>query len=295
MTAALQLQGRIFCATSLVLVIAMLAGIRSDPGSELLALGALVLLLGVPHGALDVVVARRLFGALSFRSWIVFSLLYVGLAAFVVVVWWWLPVPFLCGFLLLSALHFGGDMATGVSGLERLLYGGTVIVLPALWHGAELQHLLGLVAGPASAAVIVPVLSLIALPWLCAIVAACMLAVRASPAAAAEWAALAIVSATASPLVAFTVYFCAMHSPRHILKTLASLSGSQARNAMKMALWPTLVVLEAAVLTLALTSGVPLETRVMQLVFVGLAALTLPHMALLERARQASLAPDPSR
>jgi len=289
MTRALKVQGRIFCAVSLMLVVAVTGRFRSDPVHGLFAVGVLILLLGVPHGALDVMVARRLFGTLSLRLWMGFLLAYVGLAALVVVAWFLAPTLFLGAFLLVSALHFGGDMAMGASRLERVLYGGAVIVLPALQHEDQIQYLFGVVAGPASAACIVPVLRLFATPWLLATAVACALAAKTSSVAVLEWAALAAMVVVAPPLMAFTVYFCAMHSPRHILKTFGSLRGIEVHHALKMALWPTAIVLCAAVLTLTLTSAIAFETRLMQFIFVGLAALTLPHMVLLEGARHPRL------
>ena len=77
-----------------------------------------------------------------------------------------------------------------------------------------------------------------------------------------------------------------MHSPRHILRTLASLPAIEVRNALLLALWATLIVLCALAVAGWLSIGRPVQTSVMQLVFVGLAALTLPHMVLLERARR---------
>ena len=288
-TPALKLQGRVFCGLALALVIASLIGTRLEPRHELLVVGALVLLLGMPHGAFDVVFARKLFGVADLKGWALFSLFYVGLSAAVVGLWVVAPTLFLCAFLIFSAVHFGGDPAVGVSRLTRSLYGGAVIVLPALWHGPELQRLLGLVAGPTSAAFVAPVLSQLAAPWLAATVLACALAARTSRLAACESAALAAVSLAAPPLAAFTVYFCAMHSPRHILRTLASLQAAEACHALALALWPTLAVLVTAALLGWRMSDLPVEARVMQLVFVGLAALTLPHMVLLERARGSAM------
>ncbi len=289
MTPILRLQGRVFCGLALVLVITSLAGARLAPLHELLAAGALILLLGMPHGAFDVVFARKLFGVAGFKGWALFSLLYIGLAAAVVGLWFVAPTLFLCAFLVFSALHFGGDLAAGVPILARCLYGGAVIVLPALGHGPELQRLLGLVAGPASAALIAPVLSQMAAPWLAATVLACVLQARTSRLAAWELAALAALSVAAPPLAAFTVYFCAMHSPRHILRTLASLPGVEARNALALALWPTLAVLAALAVIGLVSSDRSMQAWAIQLIFVGLAALTLPHMALLERARRVGL------
>ena len=289
MTPALQLQGRVFCGLALAFVIASLVGARLEPRHELLVAGALVLLLGMPHGAFDVVFARKLFGVADLKGWALFSLFYVGLSAAVVGLWIVAPTLFLCAFLIFSAVHFGGDPAGGVSWLTRGLYGGAVIVLPALWHGPELQRLLGLVAGPASADLVAPVLSQLASPWLAATVLACALQAKTSRLAACEAAALAALSLAAPPLAAFTVYFCAMHSPRHILRTLAGLQAAEARGALALALWPTLAVLVTAALLGWWLSDLSVEARVMQLVFVGLAALTLPHMVLLERARRSAM------
>jgi beta-carotene 15,15'-dioxygenase len=288
-TPALHLQGRVFCGLALALVIASLVGARLEPRHELLVAGALVLLLGMPHGAFDVVFARKLFGVVGLKGWALFSLLYVGLSAAVVGLWVVAPTLFLCAFLIFSAVHFGGDPAGRVSWLTRGLYGGAVIVLPALWHGPELERLLGLVAGPSSAAFVAPILSQLAPAWLAATVLACALQARTSRLAACESAALAALSLAAPPLAAFSVYFCAMHSPRHILRTLSGLQAAEARYAVALALWPTLAVLVAAALLGWQVSELSVEAGLMQLVFVGLAALTLPHMVLLERARGLAL------
>lgn len=302
MTSGLRLQGGAFCGLVLALVTASLVGFRLAPVAESLVALALIALLGMPHGAFDVVFARKLYGPVDAQGWAVFTFLYVALAATVVGFWFVAPTPFLCAFLVCSALHFGGDPAAGASKLSRGLYGGAVIVLPALWHGPELQRLLGLVAGPASAAVVAPVLSEMAAPWLGAAALACVLLARRSRLAALELAALVALSVVTPPLVAFTVYFCAMHSPRHILRTLGSLPPFEVRSALRMALWPTLAVLTVLAASAALAvSGVLSQTAglsgvksipawVTQIVFVGLAALTLPHMLLLERVRQAALA-----
>lgn len=291
MTRALQLQGLVFCTAALVLVIANAAGARLALRDEVVLAGAL-LLLGMPHGAFDALIARRLFGIASFRAWALFSLCYVSLAAVVVVCWAVAPTAFLAAFLTASAWHFGGDPGTGASRPSRFLYGGAVIVLPALRYGAELQHLLSLMAGPTSAAVVAPVLHQLAAPWLAATILLAVAQAKTSRVAACEWAALAALAVGSPPLATFSVYFCLMHSPRHILKTMTGLPATELRQALALALWPTLAVLVAAGLLGRLTRDMPAEAGVMQIVFVGLAALTLPHMLLLERARRTSLVGD---
>ena len=290
MTHLLRLKGRVFCGLALATMFASLVGFKLAALHELLAAAALLSLLGMPHGALDAVFARKLFAIESYTGWAAFALFYVGLSAAVVGVWFFLPTPFLCAFLLVSALHFGGDPAVNTSTFVRGMYGGSVIVLPALLHGAELEHLMGLVAGPASAALVAPVLQQLAPPWLAATLIGCVWQTRSARLMGREMefemASLAALLVAATPLVSFTIYFCAMHSPRHVLRTVSSLPVVEARSALRVALWPTLAVFAALAVGGWLSSGRPIQPAIMQFVFVGLAALTLPHILLLERSRQ---------
>ena len=84
------------------------------------------------------------------------------------------------------------------------------------------------------------------------------------------------------PITAFTLYFCLMHGARHILRSLAQEDP---------AVWPLLfglsVLAMLGVLLMAaggwwLMADALLEERVIRLVFIGLAALTLPHLLLVE-------------
>lgn len=291
MNAILRGQGWLFCAVALTSLATIAVGGGLSASQEVMWATVLIALLGVPHGALDAVFARTLFGVSNLKGWALFSLLYCSVAASVVSVWLLMPIVFLVVFLVASALHFGGDPDNEVGMASRMLYGGAVIVLPALGHGAELQRLLGWVAGPTSAAHIAPVLTQVAAPWLIATVVGCAWQARTSWLAALEWAALATLAVAAPPLVAFTIYFCAMHSPRHVLKTLAHLSDADTRQAVRLAVWPSVAVWVALAASLWFLNGEPLQswpepTTAIQLIFVGLAALTLPHMLLIARARR---------
>jgi len=311
MSPGLRWQGAVFSALALAITLAIglesalataifgIDRLNQFPVHELLLVGVLIAVLGLPHGALDAVFARQLFRLKGLLGWALFSLAYVGLAAVVVSVWAAAPTLFLWGFLLASAWHFAGDPVAGTPWVTRALYGGLIIVLPAMLHGSELQRLLGMVAGPASAAVIAPVLAQMVLPWLGATVLAGAMLARRSRHAAVELAALAAVAVAAPPLVSFTVYFCVMHSPRHILRTFASFPPAPWRLPLATALKPTLVVFVALATLVGplMTSAafgwrsidLSTQTWLMQVVFVGLAALTLPHMVLMERARRAGL------
>ena len=71
-----------------------------EPGFvlQLLLLGPLVAVLGLPHGALDLPIAGQLGFIRDWRSGLVFGGVYLGLAACVLLVWMLLPGAALVAF-----------------------------------------------------------------------------------------------------------------------------------------------------------------------------------------------------
>ena len=97
-----------------------------------------------------------------------------------------------------------------------------------------------------------------------------------------EIGALLVLFSVAPPLVAFVIYFCCWHSFRHSLHQAAMLEPSGPKPAWlawARHAWPTTV----AAIALLLAAGFwleaeSLESTVIRVVFVGLSALTLPHI-----------------
>ena len=292
MTRALRVQGWAFCAAALgaaagSALLPRLGVPNLGAGAELIVAAALIVLLGVPHGGLDAIFALHLYRVRTVRRWAGFGVLYGLLAAGVVAVWLVAPALFLAGFLLVSAAHFSGDPGPGTRALSRVAYGGAVVVLPALLHGPEVARLFSLLVGPPAAEAVMGWLAPLGLPWAAALAGLAAAEARRSPRTALEMIAVGALAVCAPPLVGFTVYFCAMHSARHILRTL-DWAGRPGRwlVAASGAL-PTLGAVALAGAGWAWFSRAPFEAGLVQAVFVGLAALTVPHMALVERVRLA--------
>jgi Brp/Blh family beta-carotene 15,15'-monooxygenase len=281
---ALRCQGLFFCLSALMTVVVSVVFMPIDPRHELLLASLLIVLLGVPHGALDPVFAQALPQIKSRASWAVFVFLYVLLAALVVALWRFAPTFFLFAFLAVSVLHFSGDLAAGASFFARLFYGGAAIVLPAALHSAELDRLFSLLTGSQSAAWVVTTLQFMAWPWLAALVVVVAVSARRDGLLALEILAVSVLTFTASPLLGFTIFFCCMHSPRHILRTQIYASMTLKRLAL-VALPPMVAVLLAAAGGWYLLPDSPIDERILQFLFVALAALTVPHMVLVERVR----------
>ena len=280
----LRLQGFIFSALALTAaVFSVLLAPMASPHEWLLASG-LIVLLGVPHGALDPLFAQTLLKLNSRFAWLGFVALYLLLAALVVVLWWQLPLVFLISFLAVSILHFSGDLVAGATFSERLVYGGAVIVLPALWHAAELTRLFSQLVGPSAAVPVVAALKLIAWPWLLALLLLVVSSGRRDGLLALEIMAVGLLTLTATPLLGFAIYFCVMHSPRHILRT-QQYAGVTTRRMALVAVLPLLAVLVLSVLGWYFLPPSSTDERMLKLLFVALAALTLPHMVLVERVR----------
>jgi Brp/Blh family beta-carotene 15,15'-monooxygenase len=164
-------------------------------------------------------------------------------------------------------------------------------VLPAALHAGEVAGLFTLLAGAPAAAVITPSLAALAWPWFATLMAAAAAEARRDSVTGIELATLGALATAAPPLVAFAVFFCAMHGARHILRTAAYASDLRPRVLVAVAVAPMVIVLAVAAACWLLLSRVQVDARILQILFVGLAALTVPHMLLVERVRLSGWAP----
>ena len=253
-----------------------------DEAARTILVLAVVVLLGVPHGALDGEIARPLlrprFGALWF---LVFALPYLGLAAAVLTAWRAAPMATLAGFLAASVWHFGVEDA-GDKPLAAAARGGLAVALPVLLH-------------PAATARFFSAVTLSSMrhcpPWLVAsaegwcVVALCWTVqamVQGDWRGLGEAALVAGVFTAMPPLPAFAAYFVCLHAPCHMRMLVRSGLAPRVRT-MRDAVWRSLPVT-----TLTLLIGVLLwrwfpgdtSDRLLALTLQGLAALTLPHMLL---------------
>ena len=281
----LRLQGLVFCCAAILL--AASAATLGQLGSqiELLLIASLILVLGVPHGALDTIFARQIYGIIGLRGWICFGSIYLFLSALVVGIWLLQPALFLLAFLVISAFHFSGDPVGGTPWPARALYGGAVVILPAALHAVETTRLFSLLAGENAAALVMPWLGLLSWPWLAGLILAAIQRMRTDWLTGLELLSVGILSVLAPPLLSFTLFFCAMHSARHILRTIDYSAQSSRFFILGAALLPMFGVLGVSLVAWYFLESTPLDARIVQIVFVGLAALTVPHMALVERVR----------
>ena len=263
---------------------AALALLAPGPGWQIAALAPLVAVLGLPHGALDHRLAGALWPLEGARVHAVFLAAYTGLAGAVLGLWWLAPGAALGLFLAYSGLHFADDWRGDLGRTARSVAGLAVVAVPAVAHRAEVAAIFAHLAPAPAAEAVARGLALAGAGLLAGLGALLASRARRQPGLVAELAAILAAGLILPPLVYFVLYFCAVHSPRHFLTATARL-GLGARDGVAAALPITAVTLAGAgaAAALLLAEGVPADTATLRAVFVGLAALTVPHMALVDR------------
>ncbi|NGM37950.1 beta-carotene 15,15'-dioxygenase, Brp/Blh family [Methylobacterium sp. DB0501] len=244
---------------------------------------ALVIGLGVPHGALDGEVAKPFLKPRFGRAWFpIFAAPYLALTAAVLIVWRLAPDLTLAGFLALSVLHFGSEDAGPGRPAEAFVRGGLPIALPALIRPDETARIFSVVTHTA-----MPVLpewwTVLAWAWL--VLASAWLCLRRPPfGTLAELAGLSLAFLILPPLSAFGLYFVCLHAPRHMRALADDPSRAPAVDGMGRA-----VVLALPIFGLTLLIGLLLwptypqansVERLLALTLQLLAALTVPHWLL---------------
>ena len=288
----------------LVTAVAVLLAGRAaalDVGAQALLLAAAVVVTGLPHGAVDHLRAEPVLRPSFGRLWLpAFLALYTGVAALVAGAWWLWPVPSLFAFLALSLHHFGSGDARDAIGV--LAHGSTPILMPCVAHPEATAALFALLTGGEASAWARGLQT--AQPWLLAgwgaALAGLLLARRRGPyGPVGELLAIAAAGWWLPPLLSFGLYFCVWHAPRHILQVCQELWPGPVRPALRRFGRAAIAMTIAAVVGgVAVAWAMPGEPDVLrrglQLVFVGLAALTVPHLLVTEALRRRQAAPVPA-
>ena len=247
----------------------------------LVILVILITVLGVPHGALDILFAKEYWQLNSTKNWMSFLIGYSLLACLVVGFWLWAPVLFFIGFIVISIFHFADDLPGKTPFIVRMLYGGAIVVLPALLHQQQIAELFSYFITTQNANNLANIMHFLAFIWSAGIIASYFVCLKANKYTCLEIVSVSLLALLATPLVAFTIYFCAMHSARHLFRSDIYLSSTTKKLKLTALVFPTIFVFIAAAFCWPLLQNQAPNIKLIQLLFVTLAALTVPHMLLL--------------
>jgi Brp/Blh family beta-carotene 15,15'-monooxygenase len=247
-----------------------------------MAAALLIVSLGVPHGALDVALASHRQRLVSARQTSVFLGKYVGLAGIVASGWWLWPSGALAAFLLLAAYHFGGDWMPAARGSSRFLLGSATLCATTIIHREQVELVFSWLSTPADAALIASAMSLGAPLVIVGAVLSTARFAEAGTETRNEFLIVLISAVVLPPITFFVIYFCLLHSVRHVFDIRAELTGNSVSQLLR-AGWryAAIAIFFSLAGTIAFTH---IETgpAVLSSVFVSLAALTVPHIVLVD-------------
>ena len=254
---------------------------------------AAVLLLGLPHGAYDawLIVERQRSGVHAALVLAAYLLAVVG----VFFAWSLAPGVALGAFLATSIVHFGrGDARVARFGVpfavSVLARGSWVVLGPIARGGPEIESVLGALlestdAGARWAAVLGAWFVPLVIAWASVVAWASIRSAGRRVDVAVEGLALGLLVALAPPLVAFTVYFCLWHSARHLLAVRWSGVAGGWGAVVRRSLPAQIASVGLGVWAWSALTGDGAVTATVHVIFVGLAAVTVPHVILVDGMR----------
>jgi Brp/Blh family beta-carotene 15,15'-monooxygenase len=257
-----------------------------------------IMLVGLPHGAGDGLLAFKNFKPTP-KGWVVFVSSYLAIAGMVVALWYVYPVLGLLLFLIQSCIHFGlGDVsasdliARGTQSQNRLHHwariiamgGGPVLLIP-LFHPIPVNDVFVLMSGQAASYLIIYVIFLLPV-WL----AAFGIMLSYLPKTGGRETALLLLLVglyfILPPLWSFAIYFCCVHSLRHFVVLNTQIDGGlvQSGHLGQILLFSALPI--GVIFLFALQAQAHFPDALTAGLFIGLAALTVPHMVLVDGLRK---------
>lgn len=246
---------------------------------------AFVIVLGVPHGALDGAVAAPMLRPRYGRIWFgVFALPYLGASALVLLAWQVAPLATLAGFLALSVLHFGEEDAGPGQPVEALVRGGLPIALPALLQPEETARIFAVVTRIPLGAL--PAWWVIAAWIWAAVVVIWLMTQRPRRVLLIELTLLYIAFWLLPPLTVFALYFVGLHAPRHMLALVHDTTRAPKVDTLEKAVLTSLPVFALTLLLGALlwplyaAGSRSTPATLLTLTLQMLSALTVPHVIL---------------
>tara|TARA_B100000886_G_scaffold220240_2_gene152995 strand:- start:12600 stop:13493 length:894 start_codon:yes stop_codon:yes gene_type:complete len=247
----------------------------------------LISIIGISHGALDNFKGKKLFNYYGIKNHNLFYIIYILISFTVIFFWVLFPFISLCLFLLVAAHHFGREDSSHEQiknskfiDFYFLLKGSAIILAPLYFHENEVLqifNILGVVIRDFNNSLILGLLILSGL--------SCVLITKKFYMSILDCLTICIINYFLDPFIAFTIYFCFLHSVRHSLSLIKELDNMQFKKGfglfLKKALPLTFITALIFIISVYLLNNIyTLDQSILKVIFIGLASLTFPHILL---------------
>jgi beta-carotene 15,15'-dioxygenase len=260
----------------------------------------LVLIIGVSHGSLDHIKGKKLLELLNIKSIYIFYIIYILISGIVLTTWILLPSITLLIFLIIASFHFGKEdtqfLIINRSYFTQLLYflkGFLIILAPLTFHFQETITIFKLLLIDNkifySSLNFIETNNVIQIGIVCSFLSSVFLFLKNFEIKKfvifLDYFSILILNFYLTPLLAFTVYFCFLHSIRHSISLAVELDQNNIVNGFKLfikkALPLTILTSIFSFIALYLLSNsYNLDSAILKIIFIGLASLTFPHILL---------------
>ena len=260
----------------------------------------LILIVGVSHGSLDHLKGKKLLKLFNIKSTYIFYITYILISAVVVVTWILLPSITLIVFLIIASYHFGKEdthfLINNRSYFTQLLYffkGFLIILAPLTFHFQETIAIFKLLL--IDNEVFYSSLDFIeknniiqkgiVFSFLSSVILLLKNFEKKKFLIFFDYFSILTLNLYLTPLIAFTIYFCFLHSIRHSISLAIELDPDSVVNGfrlfVKKALPLTILTAVFSLIALYLLSySNNLDSAILKIIFIGLASLTFPHILL---------------
>ena len=252
----------------------------------------LISTIGISHGALDNLKGYKVLKFYGINKKYLFYLTYIIISLLIIFFWILFPFLILSLFLLVAAYHFGKeDCSFGTKtkkqfiNLFYLLKGSIVILAPLIFHPDETVAIFEILNVKLNDIIRNEnwILALLIISFLSNFFIATW--TKNDGFIIADWLTIIMLNISFSPLVAFTIYFCFLHSVRHSLSLIYELNKNNFNKGFKEFVKKALpLTIITGVLYLIgvfiLTNSYDLDNAILKVIFIGLASLTFPHILL---------------
>ena len=260
----------------------------------------LILSIGISHGALDNQKGKKLTQLYNIKNSYFFYLMYSVIVIGIITFWLLFPTISLIIFLIVASYHFGKEdtefLIKNKNASNLILYflkGSLIIIAPLMFHFTETINIFKLLLIQDENFYLF--LDFIESNQILSFALLTSLLVNTyyfinnfkilNILIFFDFLSIVVLNYFVSPLIAFTIYFCFLHSFRHSISLINELDKDNFKNGayifIKKALPLTLLTSIFFVISLYFLSNYyQLSDAILKVIFIGLASLTFPHILL---------------
>jgi Brp/Blh family beta-carotene 15,15'-monooxygenase len=253
-----------------------------------------ILVLGISHGSLDNIKGEKLLKSFGYKSEFLFYFIYLMISLLIIIFWLISPNTTLFLFLIVAAFHFGKEDTVFhfkskflIPEILFFLKGSSVIIAPLLFQNDATNAIFKTLNFNVFESSIFNNQFLITLLFLSFLSSVCISnnkSIELKALMIMDFLSLIILNIFLTPILAFTLYFCFLHSIRHSISLIFELDKSFKIGFKKFITKAIPLTFITGIIFLIaiyfLNNFYMLDEAIYKVIFIGLASLTFPHILL---------------